>query len=63
MLKSVCEKGTKFVSRCCWILPEDFRALGGSFDKSRKLMIFNKILISHDIINCYLNIYAEFYNR
>ena len=36
----LCEKGTKYVSRCWGILLEDFRVIAGSFDWSQKLMIF-----------------------
>ena len=39
MLKDLCEKGTKFVSRCCGLLLKDFRAIARSFDKSQKLII------------------------
>ena len=35
MLKIMCKKGTKFVSRCWELLLEDFRAIG-SFDQSQK---------------------------
>ena len=39
MLKILCEKGTKFVSRCRGLLLEDFGAIARRFDESRKLMI------------------------
>ena len=39
MLRKMCENSTTFVSRCLGLLLEDFRSIGRSFDKSRKLMI------------------------
>ena len=33
MLKILCEKGTKFVSRCLGLLLENFRSILRSFDK------------------------------
>ena len=39
MLKIMCEKCTKFVSRCWGLLLEDVRAIGRCFDKSRKPII------------------------
>ena len=35
----LCGRGMKFVTRGRGFLPEDFMAIGRSFDKSRKLMI------------------------
>ena len=39
MLKSLCENGTKRVSKCWGLLLEDFSAIARSFDKSQNLMI------------------------
>ena len=38
MLKILCEKATKCVSRCWGHILEDFGSIVESFDKSRKLM-------------------------
>ena len=34
-LKTLCEKGTQFVSRCWGLLLEDFRAIGRTFDVAK----------------------------
>ena len=45
------------------LLLEDLRVIASSFDKSPKLILGNKIWISHVFLNFHLDIYAEFNNR
>ena len=62
-LTNLRERETKDVSICWGLLLEDSRAIGISFDTSRKLLILKQIRKSHVFFNFSLNIYAEFHNR